>query len=905
MSTVDAGTINDVAAYPAAWEFDGLLTDGTAVRVRPITPSDAAMLVTFHARLSPQTVYRRYFGAHPLTHGEAEHYANVDYSERMCFLAVVADQLVGFASYDRLSPEHPAAEIAFCVADEVQRNGVATLLFETLVAYARRVGISHFVADVLADNAAMLDVFEMMGLDNTRTQEQGTASIDLDLTSTPRYVATCDEREAVAEAASVRAILRPRSVAVVGAGREPGNAGHEILRSLLGGEFAGRVYPVNPNAVAVCGVPAYRSLSSLPEPVDLAIVAVRPELVRQIVGEGAATGVRSMLIVTSGFAETGDAGGTIESELLAVARRHGMRIVGPNCLGVINTDPATSLNATFADLNVVPGHLALVSQSGALGIAVAEQARRAGLGLSSFVSIGNKLDVSSNDVLCYLERDAATSVIALYLESFGNARKFARIARRVGRQKPIVALTAGRSSSGARGARSHTAAAATPDVMVSALLNAAGVIKVDHLEELVDVSSVLLSGNLPSGSRVALVGNSGGPLILAADACESTGLAVPELGEATTSLLRVVADAKAAVSNPIDLTADGTGEQLAHALELVAADDSIDAIVVVVTALPALSGEAIHRAVGQVARSTSKPVVLCVLGDAGPEVVTSRYPTIPTPERASAAVAHICRYAEWRRHDESAEPARSAAVASNAILASVLKEHPAGGWLELDTAEHLLTACGLPIVATYGASSADEAADLAQSIGYPVVLKARSGEIVHKSDVGAVAIGLESAGAVRFAYDLMAARLGGSMGGAVVQPMVTGGIEAIVGVVTDANFGPLVMVGLGGVATDLLGDRAFLVPPFGDDAVESVLGALRSAPLLNGYRGTAAIDRGALVRLIELVGALADQIPELAEMDLNPVVLSPEGALVLDCKVRLGPAHTGPGPLFRALRARR
>jgi acyl-CoA synthetase (NDP forming)/GNAT superfamily N-acetyltransferase len=903
MSTVDAGSTNDVAAYPAAWEFDSLLTDGTAVCVRPVTPSDAAMLVTFHAALSPQTIYRRYFGAHPLlTHDEAEHYANVDYRERMCFLAVVADRLVGFASYDRLSPDDPAAEIAFCVADEVQHHGVATLLLETLAAYARRLGIWHFVADVLADNAAMLDVFETTGLDSTRTLEDGTASIDLDLTSTPRYVAACDEREAVAEAASVTAILRPRSVAVVGAGRERGNAGYEMLRSLLGGEFVGRVYPVNPNAVEVCGVPTHHSLSSLPEPVDLAIVAVRPELVQQIVGEGAATGVRSMLIVTAAFAETGDAGGTIESEILAVARRHGMRIVGPNCLGVINTDPAISLNATFADLDVVPGHLAVVSQSGTLGIAVTEQARRAGLGLSSLVSLGNKLDVSSNDVLCYLERDAATSVIALYLESFGNARKFARIARRVGRQKPIVALTAGRSSSGARGARSRTAAAATPDVMVSALLNTSGVIKVDHLEELVDVSSVLLSGNLPSGTRVALVGNSGGPLILAADACENSGLLVPELGEVTKSLLRAVADTEAAVSNPIDLTADGTGEQLVHALDLVAADDAIDAIVVVATALPALRGAAIRRAVGQMARSTSKPVVLCLLGEARPAVKASRYATIPTPERAAAAVAHACRYAEWRRNEESAEPARSAAIASNAILTSVLKEHPAGGWLELDTAAHLLTACGLPIVATYGASSADEAADLAQSIGYPVVLKARSGEIVHKSDVGAVAIGLASAGAVRVAYELMSARLGETMGGAVVQPMATGGIEAIVGTVTDANFGPLVMVELG---TELLGDRAFLVPPFGADAVESLLGTLHSAPLLNGYRGAPAIDRGALVRLIELVGVLADQVSELAELDLNPVVLSPEGALVLDCKVRLGPARTGPGPLFRALRARR
>ena len=443
--------------YPSAWRFDGLLTDGSAVCVRPVRASDGSLLRVFHAALSPQTVYRRFFGNHPeLSHDEVRHFTEVDYRDHMAFVAVVAERLVGVARYERAAGTDEDPEIAFVVADEVQGHGVATLLFESLAAYARTIGIDRFVAEVFADNLDMLHVFGASGLRCERARDGVSVQVTIDIHPTPEYRAKCDEREAIAEAASVATFLRPRSVAVVGASRKLGTVGHEIVRSLLAGDFCGAVYPVNPHARSVCGVRAYPSISSLPEVVDLAIIAVPSSLVRDEIGHAATLGVRAAVIVSAGFGETGPQGHALEAELLTVARSAGMRIVGPNCLGVVNNDPEVRLAGTFADLGGVPGHLGLVSQSGAIGIALARQARKAGVGLSSFVSVGNKLDVSSNDLLSFFERDERTSVIGLYLESFGNPRKFARIARRVGEHKPIVALAAGRSSAGSRGARSHT-----------------------------------------------------------------------------------------------------------------------------------------------------------------------------------------------------------------------------------------------------------------------------------------------------------------------------------------------------------------------------------------------------------------------------------------------------------------
>jgi acyl-CoA synthetase (NDP forming) len=734
--------------------------------------------------------------------------------------------------------------------------------------------------------------------------------VEIDLRPTAAYRASRDQREAAAEVASVAAVLRPRSIAVVGAGRQPGNVGHQVVRSLLVGDFSGTVYPVNPQARAICGVPAFPALLSVPEPVDLAVVAVPAAAVPGVIGEAASAGVRAVTIITAGFGETGSSGAAIETGLLSVARRHGMRIVGPNCLGVMNTDPGIRMNATFASLDPLPGRLALVSQSGAVGIVLSEQTRAAGLGLSAFVSVGNKLDLSPNDLLCFFEADDRTSVIALYLESLGNPRKFARIARRVGTVKPIVALKAGRTSAGARGARSHTAAAATPEVTVTALLRGAGVIKVDRLEELLDVSAIVLASPLPAGRRVALVGNSGGPLILAADACEGGGLTVPELGLATRRALGEVLAAAAATANPVDLTADGTAAMLGRALDIVLADDSIDAVITVVAQTMAVSAAEARQAVARAAQRAAKPVVACSVEAGAPPAPSGAarlVAEIPSPERAATALGRVCGYAQWRRRAllparEPEEPSDHPVIRE--IVDAKLASSPEGGWLELDQATRLLTACGLPVLPARPATSAAAAATVAAATGFPVALKARAGDLVHKSDVGGVALGLNDPEAVRAAYQTMQARLGARMGGAVIQPMAAPGVEAITGLATDPEFGPVVMVGLGGVMTDLLRDRQFAVPPLEPGAAGAMVASLRAAPLLDGYRGAPKADRQALVTVVEAVARVAEEVPELVELDLNPILVGPAGALAVDCKARIAPRPPGPGPLFPALRRR-
>ncbi|MGA3153195.1 MAG: GNAT family N-acetyltransferase [Streptosporangiaceae bacterium] len=912
MASLDA-TPQDNAyppGYPAEWEFDGLLRSGEAVVVRPIRPSDASALLGLHATVSPGALHHHVLLSAPtLSLESAARFTEVDYNARMAFVAVVSDELVGLASYARSDTATLATEAGFIVTDAYQRQGVATLLFETLAEYARTRGILRFLAGVKAQNAAMLEMFAATGLHCTRREGAGTVRVEIDLRPTPAYRAACDEREATAEVASIAEILRPGSIAVVGAGRKPGNVGHQVVRSLLVGDFAGTVYPVNPSARAVCGVPAYPALLSIPEPVHLAVVAVPASSVPGVIEEAASAGVRAVTIITAGFGETGRSGAAVETDMLSVARRNGMRIVGPNCLGVVNTDPGIRMNATFTSLEPLPGRLALISQSGAVGVVLGEETTAAGLGLSAFVSVGNKLDVSPNDLLCFFEDDDRTSVIALYLESLGNPRKFARIARRVGATKPIVALKAGRTSAGARGARSHTAAAATPEVTVAALLQSAGVIKVDRLEELLDVSAILLAAPLPAGRRVALVGNSGGPLILAADACEGGELTVPELCEATQHALGEILAPAAAAANPVDLTADGTADMLERALGIVLADDAIDAVITVVIETLAISAAATRETIARVAQRVGKPVVVCsVEADAaGSSAATAQVAELPSPERAATALGHVCRYAQWRRRpllpagdggDLSDRPA------IGEIVAAQLASSPEGGWLPLDQAALLLAACGLPVLPTRGVTSAADAAAEAERVGFPVVLKARSGDVVHKTEVGGVALGLEDPDAVRAAYAAMEARLGAKMGGAVIQPTAPSGVEAIVGLASDPEFGPVVMVGLGGVLTDLLGDRQFAVPPLEPGAADAMVAALRAAPLLDGYRGAPKVDRQALIAVLDQVARVAEEVPELIELDLNPILVTAEGALIVDCKARLAPRPLGPGPLFPALRRR-
>jgi acetyl coenzyme A synthetase (ADP forming)-like protein len=899
------------SAYPEAWEFDALLTDGAAVHVRPIRPDDAAGLVALHGRLSPETVYRRFFSPHPvLSAAEVQRFTTVDYRDRFALVALAEGQLVAVARFERLGASSDA-EVAFVVEDRYQGRGTGTLLLEHLAAAARERGITRFVAETLSTNTAMLAVFANAGFQVEHTYQGGTVTVRFPVDETDEAMVAMEGREHTAEVASLRRLLRPASIAVVGASRQPGTIGHEVLRNLLIGGFNGPVYPVNPAARHVCGVHAYPSVADLPEPPDLAVITAPADQVPAVVTSCGQAGTGAVVVISAGFAETGAAGREAERRLVRRARDHGMRLVGPNCMGVLNTAADVSMNATFAPAAPVAGHVAFLSQSGALGIAVLERAASMGLGLSSFVSVGNKADVSSNDLLQYWESDPETAVILLYLESFGNPRKFARIARRVAHAKPIVAVKSGRTTSGARAAQSHTAAAATSDVASDALFHQAGVIRVDTVAELFDVALLLAHQPVPAGNRVAVVSNSGGPGILAADACDAAGLELAELAPATTAALRGFLPREATVTNPVDLIASASGQQYERALQLVLADQAVDAALVIFTPPLVTRVDDVAAAVCRAAAAAGSKTVVAVflgVGD-GPGVLPRAQgeravPSFPFPEAAVRALGRSARYGMWKAQPED-RPAALAGIdrgGAQDVVERVLADNPTGGWLDAADAVALTGAFGIPTIASAVAATAEEAAARATEIGFPVALKAAAGALVHKSDLGGVRLDLADADEVREAFAAMTARLGPSMGAAVIQAIAAPGVETIVGVVQDPAFGPLIMFGLGGVATDLLGDRAFRILPLTTAEARDLVTSLRSAPLLFGYRGAPPVDIDALCDVVLRVAQLAHDVPEVAEVDLNPVVATVTGAVAVDVKIKLQPYRPGPGPLLRRLR---
>ncbi|HLX88059.1 MAG TPA: GNAT family N-acetyltransferase, partial [Acidimicrobiales bacterium] len=874
--------------YPQEWEFDALLADGTTVHVRPIRRSDAEALAAFHAGLSRETVYKRFFGFHPeLTPAEVAHFTEVDYVDRFALVALLQGELVGVARYDLWSPHN--AEVAFVVADAQQGRGIASLLLEHLAAAARQQGIHSFQADVLHGNREMLGVFRDAGFEESLSLKHGIIRVEFSILETDRALRAADERERRAEVASIRRLLHPNTLAVIGASRKPGTIGHALMENLLQGDFAGTVYPVNPAATSVLGVQAYPDIGSVPGPVDLAVIAVPAKAVTAVVEECGTHQVKNVVVVSAGFAETGEEGRERQRQLTSVARRHGMRLIGPNCLGVVNTAPEPSMNATFAPVAPKAGGVGFLSQSGALGIAVLEQAVELGLGVSTFVSVGNKADVSGNDLLWFWETDPCTKVVLLYLESFGNPRKFARIARRVATTKPIVALKAGRSSQGAGAARSHTAAIATPEVNTDALFRQAGVIRVRTMSEMFDVLLVLDTQPVPAGSRVAIVGNSGGPGILAADTCEDVNLELahlaPETGEALAFL-----PPEASLANPIDLVAAARPEHYERALDALLADPGVDAVVTIFTpTLVTGTEEACEAIVAAANRHPDKPISAVVLeSGSGPRQLRGqgpvRVPVFPFPEEAVRAVGHVAGYGAWLRRPAGTVPELPGfdADAARGVVTTLLGAAPGEGrWLDWAEITTLLATAGVSVVGSRTVSGAEGAVAAATELGYPVALKAASPTLVHKSDVGAVVVGLGSAADVRAAYEDMEVRLGATtMGGGLVQSMAPPGVETIVGVTQDPAFGPLIAFGLGGTATELLGDVAFRILPLTDLDAHELVRSVRAAPLLLGYRGAPLMDVDALEDLLLRVGALAVAVPELRELDLNPVIVGQAGLAV-------------------------
>jgi acyl-CoA synthetase (NDP forming)/L-amino acid N-acyltransferase YncA len=869
---------------------DALTADGAIVRIRAATRADVDALTDLYQRASTESLRLRFF-APPGTHvldSEVGRLTREPSPEHAAIVAEQAGRLVGVASWERPSDADRRAEFAVFVDEEQHGRGIGTLLLEHLASRAHGAGVAELVGEVLPGNAAMLRVAtDLSGRVFTRFAD---GIVDVGMATAPDEVtlAAIDSRERIAERASLRPLLAPRSIAVIGAGRAPGGIGHETLRSLVEYGFTGTLHAVNPHADSVAGVPAYPSLRDVPGPVDLAVIAVPAVAVAATLADAAAVGVRAAIILSSGFGEEGEAGRTAQADLVRTARTHGIRLVGPNCIGVLNTDPAVRLAAAFVPNLPPTGGLALASQSGAVGVAVLDHAVRTGCGISTFVSLGNKADVSGNDLIAYWYDDPATTAVALYLESFGNPRKFARVVRALARRKPVLAVKSGRSIAGQRAGASHTAAAAAPDVAVDALFGQAGVVRTDNLGELLDAARMLTDQPLPAGDRVAILGNAGGVNVLAADAAEPAGLRVPDLP---------------GIANPFDLGAGATPDAFAESLARAVATGGVDAALVAVAATRANDVPAILAAVIPVIdRLTDLPVAVVTLGIPDPPATVGarRVPVFDLPERAMRAIGHAARYAAWRREPLGSPPELSH-VDAGAALAAVRDTLATGdGWQPYPVTAAILRAYGIPLVSSVVAANEDAAVAAAAEVGYPVAVKAADPALVHKSDIGGVRLRLTDADAVRSAYRSVTAATGGPE--VLVQPMAPPGVELVAGIVHDPLFGSLVMAGLGGVHTDLLGDRAFRLVPMTDLDAGRMWRSLRGARLLTGYRGSTPADTGAVEDLLLRLGLLAEQLPEVAELDLNPVIAGPDGVLAVDAKLRLAAPGTEPDAALRRLR---
>jgi len=896
---------NDLRHYSAR----AILADGSSIRIRAIVPQDREKLLGHFRRLSPESAYFRFMAPKKrLTDADLDRFTILDYVRNFGLAATLLERnderFIGVGRYAALGGEHPDnAEVAFAVEDEYQGRGVGTLLLEHLGRIARANGISRLEADVLFSNTLMLEVFARSGFVISQSTESGVVRVWFAIEETEQFLNQSLYREKLAAAASVSRLLSPKSVAIVGASRDTTKIGGAIVANLKRG-FTGHIYPINPQALEVQGLKAFSQLNAVGEPIDLAVICVPAEAVEDAVKQCAALGVHGVVVITSGFSEVSAEGRAVQDRIVELVRASGMRMVGPNCMGIINTDPAVGLDATFAPIMPREGNIGMLSQSGALGIAILDQARVRNIGLSSFISAGNKADVSGNDMIAYWADDPRTQAIVLYLESFGNPRKFARLAPAVARRKPIVAVKSGRSAAGRRAAMSHSASLASLDVAVEALFEQTGVIRTNTLEELFDVVALLSMQPVPAGPRVGVVTNAGGPAILLADACEARGLRLPELAPATIAELRSFLTARAGFSNPVDMTAAAGPHDFERTMAVVGADPNVDSLVAIY--IPPMVTEPVEIARG-IARGAAavpagKPVACVFMSSQGhpAELNTGPRGALPCysfPENAAIALAAANRYGRWRSRPmgTTLKLEQTAEEAIRSVVDRAMAGADGPRWLAPRELSAVLAAAGID-VAIAEQSSVEDAPVVAERIGYPLVAKIVSPDVIHKSDVGGIIMGLHSSSAVEAAVRRLKGRmddLDKRLEGILLQREVTEGIEALVGVTTDPTFGPLVVCGLGGVTVELVKDVAFRLHPVTDTDAAEMVATLRSSPLLNGYRGAPAGDRAALISIVRKISALIEIVPEIIELDLNPVkVLAPgKGAIVIDARMRLGPIN--------------
>ncbi|MFH9003397.1 GNAT family N-acetyltransferase [Streptomyces afghaniensis] len=923
-------TSPDRHEYPAHWEADVVLRDGGTARIRPITVDDAERLVSFYEQVSDESKYYRFFAPYPrLSAKDVHRFTHHDFVDRVGLAATVGGEFIATVRYDRIGADGtpasaPAdeAEVAFLVQDAHQGRGVASALLEHIAAVARERGIRRFAAEVLPANNKMIKVFTDAGYTQKRSFEDGVVRLEFDLEPTDRSLAVQYAREHRAEARSVQRLLAPGSVAVIGAGRTPGGVGRSVLANIRDAGFTGRLYAVNKalpeEQKELDGVPAHRSVRDIDGPVDLAVVAVPAEHVPEVVTECGEHGVQGLVVVSAGYAESGTEGRERQRALVRHARTYGMRIIGPNAFGIINTSPRVRLNASLAPETPRPGRIGLFAQSGAIGIALLSRLHRRGggvtgvTGVSTFVSSGNRADVSGNDVLQYWYEDPDTDVVLMYLESIGNPRKFTRLARRTAAAKPLVVVQGARHAAAPQG---HAVRATRlPHATVSALLRQAGVIRVDTITELVDAGLLLARQPLPAGPRVAILGNSESLGLLTYDACLAEGLRPHP---------------------PQDLTTAASAADFHTALSRALADDRCDAVVV--TAIPAVGEGSVADAAladalrSAVAAAPAKPVLvvhvelgglaeaLSAAASTAPQTEADQPPQIaprpasteerlptaeapegehlipayPAAERAVRALAQAVTYAQWRR--DAADPGKvpeyedidekGAATLIDGLLAR-------GQGLTLGTEEtcDLLGHYGIPVHRALPAPNPDAAAEAARTLGYPVALKATAPHLRHRADLGGVRLDLADEDQLRRSYTELTELFGAPEElRPVVQRMAPRGVDVVVRAVIDPAAGAVLSFGLAGAASQLLGDTAHRLIPVTDKEATSLVRSIRTAPLLFGWRGSAPADTRALEELLLRVSRLVDDHPEVVAVTLEPVVVASHGLSVLGASVRLAP----------------
>lgn len=891
-----------------------IMRDGATAIIRIAQPDDSQALQEFFERLSPQSRYQRFMSAAPPQKKLVEAFCDPSNPQEQLTLIITRSvggklRIIAAASYQALTEK--TAEVAFAVDDAFQGRGLGSQLLERLSVLAARYGITRFRAVTMTENQRMLDVFRESGFTIETKHDGSEVEIDLSVVPNEQSVARAEMRDRIATIASLRPFFHPQSVAVVGASRNPTSIGYRIVEGLIMNRFQGAVYPINPKASVICSIHAYPSVRDLPEAPDLAVIAVPPQAVLDVIDDCATRGVKSLVVITAGFAEVSSDGRAMQQQVVEKVRGYGMRMIGPNCLGIISTDPDVQLNASFSPVYPPAGNVAMASQSGALGLAILALAKRLNLGLSAFVSLGNKADVSSNDLLQYWEADEQTKVILLYLESFGNPRRFARLARRVSRSKPVVIVKSGRTTAGSRAAGSHTAAMAASDVAVDALFRQTGVIRAETLDEMFDLGTMLSNQPLPRGRRVAIVTNAGGPGIMCTDACEAGGLQVPELDDATKSKLAAFLPPAASVRNPVDMIASASPEQFRQTVETTLAADEVDALIVIYIPVGVANTDDVKQAINEgvtAARKTGgtdKPVLAVLMTEDGVnvplEVGKEKIPVYTFPEAAGRVLSKAAAYAEWRAQSlgiipdfDDIRPGRARAICRNAL------KQRGSGWLTAEETRSVLEAMHLPVAAGGVAKTADEAVALANEAGYPCAVKLASSKLVHKTEVGGVHLNLRDEAAVRQAFEEIRNQLAqdgnlDAMEGVLVQPMVKGVAELMIGMTEDQLFGPLIAFGLGGIYVEILRDVQFRVTPLTENDAAEMIHGIRGHRLLEGYRGLPPADIAAIQDTLLRISRLVEEVPEITELDLNPIfaLQQGQGCSIVDARIKVEPQRAG------------